>query len=77
MPRELGLVLGFKINTSQKCFVVGDFVFTKKRKKHWNIGTLEQWKPGKQKNQTNPFWILRSKALPIFKGEHSAAWKGS
>jgi hypothetical protein len=39
VPRELGLGRKFKINTGQKCFVTEDFVFIKKRKKHWNIGT--------------------------------------
>jgi hypothetical protein len=39
MPRELGLGLEFKTNTGQKCFVAGDFVFIKKRKKLWNNGT--------------------------------------
>jgi hypothetical protein len=55
MPRELRLGLEFKTNTGQNCFAAGDFVFIKKRKKHWNIGTettdrsLEN-----KKNQTNP-----------------------
>lgn len=39
MPRELGLGIEFKTNISQKCFVAEDFVFIKKRKKRWNIGT--------------------------------------
>jgi|GEM_PF-6587556 len=39
----MGFGLEFKTNTSQKCFVAGDFVFIKKRKKLWNIGTIEHY----------------------------------
>jgi hypothetical protein len=59
MPGELGLGLEFKTNTGQKCFVADGFVFIKKRKKLWNIGTMEQKSRMEARNirnfQTKPF----------------------